>query len=147
MARIKIPMPEKFVFSTEIPIRIGDINYGNHLGHESFIVIIAEARTRFFQSLGHAQAGTDGFSHIIADLGIMYLGQGYYGQTLRVDIAVTDSTDKGFDMVYKVTDAKTGLELARAKTGLVFYDYRQQKTTSVPQDLREKLSKSKCISG
>ncbi len=150
MARIKIQMPEKFIFSTEIPVRIGDINAGNHVGHDSFIVIIAEARTRFIkliESLGYTKAGVDGFEYIMADLSIMYLRQGYYGQTLRIDIGVTDFTDKGFDMVYKVKDTKTKLELAHAKTGLIFYDYQQQKTTSIPQDLREKLSKSECISG
>ena len=139
MARIEIPMPEKFIFSTEIPIRIGDINRRNHLGHVSFLVIIEEARTRFLQRLGHDKAGTEGVGYVMADLGIMYLGQGHYGQTLKIEVAVTDFTTKSFDMVYKVTDVKTGLELARVKTGLISYDYRQHRAIPIPQDLREKL--------
>lgn len=140
MARIKIPMPEKFVFSTEIPVRIGDINRGNHLGHDSFLVIIEEARARCLQSLGYSETGGEGVGFIMADLAIMYLGQGYYWQTLKVDIAAADFAARGFDLVYKVTNAETGLELARAKTGFVSYDYRQQRAVPVPQGLREKLS-------
>ena len=146
MARIKIPVPEKFIFATEIPVRIGDINRANHLGHESFIVIIEEARARFLQILQKG-VSPDGVNLIMTDLGIMYLGQVYYGQTLRISIAVVDLSDKGFDMVYRVTDTKTGLELARAKTGLVFYDYRQKKATQIPQELRDKLNSDECISG
>jgi acyl-CoA thioester hydrolase len=135
MARIKIAIPERFIFSTEIPIRIGDINRGNHLSHVSFIVIIEEARTRFLQSLSKEEIG-----YLMTDLGIMYLGQGYYGQTLRIDIAVNDFTSKGFDIIYKVTDVKTGLELARAKTGVIGYDYQQQQIAQIPPGLREKIS-------
>ena len=140
MARLKITLPDEFIFSTKIPIRIGDINRGGHLGHDSFLVIIEEARERFWQSLGFSNDGTGGVGLIMADVSVMYLRQGRYGQTLKVEIAITDFTPKWFDIVHKVTDAETGLELARAKTGLLFYDYHQQRIIPVPQDFREKFS-------
>ena len=140
MARLKITLPDEFVFSTKIPIRIGDINRGGHLGNESFLVIIEEARERFLQSIGFSNTGTDGVGFIMADVSVMYLGQGRYGQTLEVEIAITDFTTKWFDMVYKVTDAETSLELARAKTLLLFYDYHQQRIIPVPHDFRKKFS-------
>ncbi len=37
MARINIELPDKFIYSTEIPIRITDINYGGHLAHDSVL--------------------------------------------------------------------------------------------------------------
>jgi len=46
MARIKIEIPDKFIYKTEIPIRITDINYGGHLGNDSLLSIIHEARVR-----------------------------------------------------------------------------------------------------
>ena len=131
MARVKITLPDKFVFSTTIPIRIGDINRGGHLGHESFLVIIEEARERFFQSFGYSSGDNGSVGFIMADLSIMYLRQGSYGQTLKVEITITDLTAKAFDIIHKVTDAETGLEIARAKAGCLFYDYQQQKI--IPQ--------------
>ncbi|MFC1956011.1 acyl-CoA thioesterase [Chloroflexota bacterium] len=128
-------LPDEFVFSTKIPIRIGDINFGGHLGHESFLVIMEEARERFLQSCGFSNADT-----IMADVSVMYLKQGCYGQTLEVEMAINDLSTKWFDMVYKVTDAETSLELARAKTTLIFYDYHKQSIIPVPQDFREKFS-------
>ena len=139
MARLKIALPDKCIFSTKIPIRIGDINRGGHLGHDSGLVISAEARERFLQSLGFSNDGTGEVGLIMADVSVMYLRQGRYGQTLKVEIAITDLIPKWFDIVHKVTDAETGLELARAKTGLLFYDYHQQRIIPIPQDFREKF--------
>jgi hypothetical protein len=39
MARVKIDLPDKFIFKTEIPIRINDINYGGHLGNDAVLSI------------------------------------------------------------------------------------------------------------
>jgi acyl-CoA thioesterase FadM len=140
MARIKISLPSEFVFSTEIPVRIGDINRGMHLGHESFLVILEEARVRFLHSIGYAESDISGAGLIMTDASIVYLKQGHYGQTLKVDIAVNDFTTRGFDMVYRVSDAETGVEIARAKTGFVLYDYKQQKVATIPQDFKKKFS-------
>jgi acyl-CoA thioester hydrolase len=138
MARITIPVPDKFIFTTEIPIRIDDINQGNHLSHISCIALIHEARTRFLKSFLEA-IGTAGFDYILTDLSIVFLRQGHYGQTLRIEIAITDLTDKGFDLIYKVTETKTGLEIARAKTGTIWFDYHQQKVVPIPETVKEKL--------
>ena len=140
MARIQINLPSEFIFSTDIPIRIGDID-GLHLGYGSFFSFLSEARTRFFRSLGYTNLGDiNGAAIILTDASIVYLKQGYYGQTLRVDIAANDFTSKGFDIVYRVSDAETGVEMARAKTGLLFYDYHQQKVTTIPLDFKKKFS-------
>jgi acyl-CoA thioesterase FadM len=40
-------------------------------------------------------------------------------------------------MVYRVSDAKTGVEIARAKTGHLYYNIQQQKVTAVPQDFKK----------
>ena len=139
MARLRITLPDRFVFSTEIPVRVGDINHGGHLGHESLLVIMEEARERFLESIGYSEFIADGVGFIMADIGVMYLRQGHYGQILKVEMAVTDFTTRGFDIVYRITDAAAGLELARAKTGHLFYNYQLQKTIPVPQDFRERF--------
>ena len=53
MARIKIDLPAKFSFSTNIPIRITDINFGGHVGNDTILSIIHEARAKFFTSFGY----------------------------------------------------------------------------------------------
>jgi acyl-CoA thioester hydrolase len=141
MARIQIQMPEKFVFATEIPIRIGDINFTGHLGFDSLLSIIAEARLRFLQNFGYQEDGSGrGFGFIVTDVNVTYVGQGYYGQTLKIEMAATGIAAKGFDVVYRVSDVKTGREIARAMTAQLIYDRGQKKVVPLPDDFREKLS-------
>ena len=68
MPRIKIKLPEKFIFRTEIPIRITDINYGGHLGNDSLLSIIHEARVRFLKSLGYSESNVEGVGIIMISL-------------------------------------------------------------------------------
>ena len=50
MARIKLTVPEKNILTAVlIPVRIGDINYGNHLGNDAFVSIIHEARVQWLR--------------------------------------------------------------------------------------------------
>lgn len=140
MPRIEIDLPEKYTFSTSIPIRIGDINRGRHLGHDAILPIMEEARQHFYKSLGYAETDIEGAALIIADVGIIYKKQGYYGQTLKIDLAVTELTSRGFELVYRISDNDTGDEMFTAKTGMLFYDYERQKVLPVPDGFRKKLA-------
>ena len=140
MAQIEIASPEKYVFSTDIPIRIGDINRGNHLAHDAVLAIMEEARVRFVRSLGYKDENMDGTSFIVVDAGVIYRKQGFYGQTLRVEIALTDFSRKGCDMIFRVSNAETGDEMVRAKTGILFYNYRDQKVVAIPDSFKTRFN-------
>ena len=139
MARIEIASPKEYVFSTDIPIRISDINRARHLAHHAVLPIMEEARVRFMRSIGYPEENMDGVSFITVDAGIVYKKQGFYGQTLRIEIAVLDFSRKGCDIIYRISNAETGDEMVRAKTGMLFFDYREQKVVAVPDEFRRKL--------
>ncbi len=139
MARIEIASPEKYIYSTEIPIRIGDINRGRHLAHDAVLGIVEEARVRFMKSMGYDDEKIDGIGMITVDAGVIYRKQGFYGQTLKVELAVTEMSRKGCDIVYRITDAATGEEMIRAKNGMLFFDYRAQRVAPVPDVFRKRF--------
>ena len=60
MARIKLHMPETYLFSTNIDVRITDLNYGNHLANDSLLSIIHEARVRFLNHFGYTELDIEG---------------------------------------------------------------------------------------
>ncbi len=141
MSRIKIDLPEKFMFSTELPVRIGDINRGKHLGHDRALVIMEEARVQFLKSLGMDEDNMDGTgtAFITVDAGVIYRRQGFYGQTLKIEVAVTEMSNKGCDLVYRISNLATGEEMIRGKTGMLFFDYTNQKVVSMPEQFRQKI--------
>lgn len=138
MPRIKIEIPEKFNFKTEISIRITDINYGGHLGNDSLLSIIHEARLRFLNHLGYSESNVEGVGIIMIDAGIQYKSEAFYGDQLMIDVAVTDFTGIGCDFVFRMTNNNSGKEIAVAKTGIVFFDYEKRKTVPVPAEFKKK---------
>lgn len=136
MARIRINLPEKFEYSTEIPVRISDINFANHLGHEKILPLVHEARVRFLNEYGYVELDIEGYGLIMADSVIVYKSEAFYGDTLKIEIAGNDFSKYGFDFVYKLTNKETDEEVARAKTGFIFFDYGKRKKAEVPQKFR-----------
>ncbi len=139
MPRIKVQLPDKYIFSVDIPVRSTDINRGGHVGWNSIVDILDDARARFWQHISFTETGNPDFSNILADAAINYKRQSYFGQTLRVEMAAGDMTEKSFDLYYRITNSETGEEIVRAKTGMAFYNYRLQKIIPIPEDLRKKL--------
>jgi len=139
MSRIKIALPGKFIYKTEIPIRITDINYGGHLGNDSLLSIVHEARLQFLNHLGYSESNVEGVGIIMIDAGVQYKSEAFYGDELLVEIAVTDFTGIGCDFVYRVTNKNSNKEIAIVKTGIVFFNYEKRKTVPVPEEFRKKI--------
>ena len=138
MARVKLALPEKFSFKTEIALRISDINYGGHLGNDSVLSLAHEARLRCMNDAGFSgELDCGGAGTIMTDSVIVYKKQGYYGDIVEVQVAVCDFSNLGCDFMYLITNKKTGEELARVKTGIVFYDYKIGKVVTVPDVFRK----------
>ncbi|MFZ0131420.1 MAG: thioesterase family protein [Desulfobacterales bacterium] len=132
MARIAINLPEAFPFATDIQVRIGDINYGNHLGNDALLSLVHEARVRFLQGLGFSELDIAGSGLMLTDAAVVYKAQAFYGDLLRIFMAVGDVNKYGCDFYYKVTQKSSGQAVAHAKTGAVFFDYTRQKMVTVP---------------
>lgn len=138
MARSKIIFPKHdALFQTVIQVRITDINYGNHLGNDSMLSILHEARMQFLAAHQMSEMDVKGAGLILAEALILYKGQAYFGDRLQVKIWADDLTNVSFDMLYEVTatSAENTLLVAQAKTTMVCYDYDKQK----PQPLTAAL--------
>ncbi len=134
MARIKIALPEKFSFSCKIPVRITDINYGNHVGNDAILSIIHEARMQFLNSVGTSELNFFDTALIMADVAVEFKSELFYGDMVIAAVAITEISRVGFDLVYKLEkqEAHTNVLVAIAKTGMVCFDYKNKKVTSVP---------------
>jgi acyl-CoA thioester hydrolase len=139
MPRIKIEIPKKFIYKTEIPIRISDINYGGHLGNDSVLSLVHEARLQFLNHLDYSESNVEGVGIIMIDAAIQYKSEGFYGDKLLIEVAVTDFSSLGCDFVFKLKNKNSNKEIAHAKTGIVFFDYEKRKTVPVPGEFKKKI--------
>ncbi len=142
MNRIKIELPLDFHFSTTIQIRVTDLNYGGHVGNDTFLSIIQEARQQFLLSNGYEELSIAGVGLIMADVAIEFKKELNYGDTVKISVAAKDFDKLGFDLFYKL-EIINGLETqvtGKAKTGMLCYDYTEKKKVIVPQEVIKKLS-------
>ena len=141
MARLKIELPASFSFTTEIPIRITDINYGGHAGNDSILSIMHEARMQFLLSIGLSETGTEGAGLIMRDVMIEYRKEVFYGDILLVSLGATDLETASFALTYKLErkNQERPEVIALAKTGMVCYDYSKKKIAALTQEMRSKL--------
>lgn len=134
MARIKIDLNNlEPVYKTEISLTVNFINYGGHMGNDAILTLCQETRIRYFKSKGFSELNYHGKSVIQSDAAIVYKSEAFLGDTLLVTLFVDDLNDYGLDFLYAFTNLSNNKEVARAKTGIVFYDYEMKKISRRPE--------------
>ncbi len=141
MARVKLVLPEKFIYSTNIDVRITDINYGGHLGNDSVLSLIHEARVRFLAANNFSEKDIEDVGIIMTDTIIVYSAEGFYADKIRIDVAVEDISNTGCDIFYRLVNNADEKEIAKAKTGIVFYNYQIKKVARTPKTFKDKFQK------
>jgi YbgC/YbaW family acyl-CoA thioester hydrolase len=138
MSRIKIALPSTFGFTAHIPVRITDVNYGGHVGNDSILGIIHEARMQFLAHHGLSEMQFGGVSLIMADAGIEFKAEVFYGDTVIAAVAMENISKVGFDLFYRLEKNDNGktVPVALAKTAMVCFDYNTKKIVAMPDDVK-----------
>lgn len=140
MARVRIELPDRFPFRTVIPLLISHINYGRHLDNAQLLGLVSEARVRFLKSMGYTELDIEGVGIVVADAAVQYRSEAFHGETMVVEMAADDFSEFGCDLVWRLADEASGREVARGKTGIVFFDYGERRKTAVPEGFRRRFA-------
>ena len=138
MSRIKIEIPKKLIASFAIPVRIADINYGNHVGNDAFVSIIHEARMQWLKQFGFTELQIEGVGLIMSNLLIEFKNEAFYGDLVEIKLAAGEISRVGFELYYQLFTKRNEetILLANAKTGLICYDYAAKKVAAIPTKLK-----------
>ncbi|MGN6340098.1 MAG: acyl-CoA thioesterase [Ginsengibacter sp.] len=142
MSRLKIDLPERRLASFTIPVRITDVNYGNHVGNNAMIEIIHEARFRFLQKYGFTELDAGGIALIMSSISVEFKNECFYSDLLEVELYVGEISRVEFELFYKVHTERNGkiVLIALAKTTMVGFDYEVKKVKSIPLLLKDILA-------
>jgi len=135
--RPKLKLPKTFTFETEITVQVSDINYAGHLGNDKILSFIHEARVRFLKQFKFTELDVDGVGTIMVHAIIIYKAEAFHGDILKIGVAPGNFHKLGCDFFYRLTNKETGKEVARAETGLIFFDYEKQQMVSMPEKFKE----------
>jgi acyl-CoA thioesterase FadM len=140
MARLKLEFPEQqFCYSTHLTVRVTDINASNHLGNDSMISMISEARARFLFEFGIAETREDGTGIIVTDLATTYRTEAHARDQLLFEVGVMDFNKYGGDIIFRISRPADGRLVAMAKSGLVFFNYQRQQVVAMPAEFSAKF--------
>ncbi len=137
MAKVQIPVPNNFAFSTEIDVMIQHINRANHLANEHLIAMLNEARTRYNNEISKSYQGVDLSQFINADLAVIYKSEAHHGDRLTIEVTPGDFNRYGCDFLYRVSKTESGQLVAIAKTAMLHFCYETQALKPVPDDFKD----------
>ncbi|MFT3936046.1 MAG: thioesterase family protein [Chitinophagaceae bacterium] len=141
MARTKIDLPGSFQFSCVIPVRITDLNYGGHVGNDTVLSLIHEARMQFLQHFGHSEMDFGGTGMIMSDVAIEFKNEIFYGDTIKASVAIAEISKVSFAIFYKLEkDGESSALIATARTGMVCYNYTAKKIAAFPEEIKNQFS-------
>lgn len=141
MSRIQISLPEHFPFSTDITLYASHMNYGGHLDNALLLSVVSEARIRFFKSLGYTELDVEGVGIIVADAALQYRSEAFHGEVMTVEMTAADFNQYGCDLLWRMHEQESQREVARGKTGIVFFNYATHKKAPLPQRFRLQTEK------
>lgn len=118
-------------FSSELKLRITDLNYGNHMGNDTVLGLVHEFRVQFFNHFKQSELSFFERAIIMSDSAIQYRSQGFWNQLIHANIWFIPCSDTRFDLYYQLYSndpiKNKPKDVALIKTGQVFFDYEKQR--------------------
>lgn len=130
-----------YQFYHPIEVRYGDLDPQGHVNNAKFLTYFEQARLAYWIQLGIFTTDQSfmELGIILADVHITYLAPVYYGQNIKVGVRVSKLGNKSMTWEQNVVDAATDKELAKGEVVVVAYDYKEEKTISIPPKWRAKI--------
>jgi acyl-CoA thioester hydrolase len=126
------------IYESYITVRFGETDVLGHVNNASYFIYLEEARIRFFQELGYPM-DTKEWQFILASIKCDFLDQAYFSQELKITTIVSHIGSKSFTLSHEIRDAKQDTLIAKGIAVTVYFDFNQQKSETIPSELRNKL--------
>jgi acyl-CoA thioester hydrolase len=120
-----------------IEVRFADCDMLQHVNNAVYLHYLEEARLAYYRQVLGPQEQAD-IDFILGEVTIRYLSPAFMGEHVGVTVRMSDMRRSSFTMVYEITGGD-GRPVARAETIQVMYDYQQQASKPIPDELRARF--------
>jgi acyl-CoA thioester hydrolase len=130
----------KFFHPTEV--RYGDLDPQGHVNNAKYLTYFEQGRVHYLIELGLFSTDQSfmNLGLIVADIHVQYKAPTHFGDEIVTGVRTSKIGNKSIIIEHTVIDSKTGSEMATGEVVCVMYDYRAQKTISVPDEWRKIIS-------
>lgn len=128
-----------FKFSIPLKVRIGDINYGNHVGHHVYFLYFQDARIAYLNQFGCSELDIFGYGMIMASADCRYKRELKLGDEIEITCRVSELKSKLFIMAYQIE--RSNVICATGTTTNVCFDYGKRQITDLPRKFIDAIKK------
>ena len=132
----------QYRFYHPIEVRYGDLDPQGHVNNAKHLTYFEQARIAYLIELGlftKDQSFME-IGVILADVHIIYLEPIYFGQNIKAGVHTGRLGNKSMTWEQNIVDAESGREIVKGEVIIVTYDYKEEKTVSIPQEWRKKIT-------
>ncbi|PMR76671.1 acyl-CoA thioesterase [Billgrantia endophytica] len=142
MDRITVEFPRGvWRHSHTLSVRIGDMNHARHLGHDTLISLLQEARAAALVTLGVDERNIGGYPALVAELAVQYHSETRWPDMLEIETAIPVPEGKGLRVFHRVTHRADRRLAATAMLTLLLVDpSRGGKVVPLPECLVSRLA-------
>ncbi|PPA69292.1 acyl-CoA thioesterase [Jeotgalibacillus proteolyticus] len=126
------------MLESSVRVRFCETDALGHVNNTSYFIYLEEARIQFFESLGY-QMDVDNWKFIIASTKCDFKSQGYFNQDLSITSSISHVGGKSFQLEHQIRCSQTGMVIAEGNAVIVYYDFENQKSAPIPEELRAGL--------
>ncbi len=120
-----------FNFSIPLKVRINDLNYGAHVGHQHFLSYFQEARVAYLKQWNYTELDIEGTGMVVGEVNCRYKQQLFFGDRIDVGCRIEALKSKNFTMQYRIE--RSGIVCAEGMTKNYCYDYEAKRVAPLPQ--------------
>lgn len=141
MERIRLEFPAQAVIHRHpLSVRITDMNYGRHLGHDTLVSLLHEARIQAFGALGLTEWDLGGFPSVVADLAVQYQSEARWPDALVVETAIPSPQGKALVVYHRVCHAEGGKPVATARLNVMLVDPAIGRPVAIPEAVQQAIA-------
>ena len=131
------------LFTTHYTVRVGDLNYGGHMGFDGMLLVFHDARVRYLKTLGYTEFDVGGGKGLImTEARVRLRDEIFPGDELAVRLGISDVGKVRFTVAFHVSRSSDGRPVADGETHMAGYDYSRHAAAKLPPDFIRKISSS-----
>lgn len=144
MERVKLDFPtEAVIHRHPLTVRVTDMNYGRHLGHDALVSLLHEARIQAFAALDLPEWDMHGYPSVVADLAVQYQSEARWPDGLTIATAVLEPQGKALTIYQRIYQADSQQLVATAQINQLLIDLATR-PVEVPEQVKQALSHARC---
>ena len=123
------------------PVQWGDQDAFSHVNNTVYFRWFESGRIAYFDRLGFGHTAPDtGVGPILAAINCNFRRPLSYPDTVHIGTRVTKVGNSSLTIAHAVFSDRLKVVAAEGDSVIVLFDYRAQKSTKVPDDLRSKIA-------